>query len=76
MLAQLAQRLGRRATPPPCQFQRQHFDRAVHADRKDLFDIGDIGVNTAMFDIGAKTPDRAFDHHAVVGVRANLARQA
>ena len=76
MRAQQFQRLRRGRSPPPTRrLLRQNFDRAVHADRENLFDIGDIGIDRPVFHIGAKAADRGFDHLAVIGVRADLARQ-
>ena len=37
----------------------EHLDGAVHADGENLFNIGDIRIDLAMFDIGAKTANGA-----------------
>ena len=76
MLTQGPQRLGHRTTAPPCRLLRQHFHRPVHPDGENLLDIGQIGIDRAMLDIGPEPPDRRLDHRAIAGMHPHNARQA
>ena len=54
---------------------REHFDRAVHADGEDFFDIGDVGIGAVVFDVGAVAANACFDQRAIVGMGADRAGQ-
>ncbi len=54
---------------------RQHLDRPVHADGKDLVHIRQVGVFAIMLHIGTIAPDPRLDHHAVIGMWSDRARQ-
>jgi len=51
------QRLGGRAPSTPRSLFGQFFHGPVHADAPHFVDIADIGVERAVFHIGAEAPD-------------------
>ena len=57
VFAQLMQRLGGRAPSTPRSLFGQFFHSPVHADAPHFVDIADIGVERAVFHIGAEAPD-------------------
>ncbi len=74
MGAKLSQR-GRGGGAAALRLRRQHLDRAIHADGEDLVDIGQVGIDLAVPDEGAIAADAGLDGFAVLGMRADLARE-
>ena len=76
MLSQFLQRLGRRPSAAALGgFFGNKLHRAVHADGKDLLDLGQVGVDATMLDERPVASDARLDRLAILGVRADLARQ-
>ena len=75
MLPQFPQRRRGRGPPAALRLLRQHLDRAVHADGKDLIHLGQVGIDAAMLDVRPVAPDARLDQLAILGVCADLTRQ-